>query len=82
MNRRPTNSGVLKDQKVRQNDCNKRHSDNRHHIIRKQNIIKKEDEGDYKLHKSKASCKLKDIQGIIYGGQSSRFWLYRKFIVT
>ena len=34
----------------------------------------------FKYVESKASCKISDIQGIIYGGISSRFWAYRKHI--
>lgn len=30
---------------------------------------------------SNSSCKIEDITGIIYGGISSRFWLYRKHII-
>lgn len=33
---------------------------------------------DYRHSKSSASCELSDIIGIIYGGLSSRFWMYRK----
>jgi len=29
---------------------------------------------------SKASCKIKDIQGFVFGGFSSRFWMLRKHI--
>lgn len=31
--------------------------------------------------KSSASCDISDIQGIIYGGISSRFWIYRKHLI-
>ena len=34
----------------------------------------------YQLDRSAGSCKLKDIQGILYDGISSRFWLLRKHI--
>ena len=34
----------------------------------------------YKWVESSASCKLDDIQGIVYGGFSSRFWMLRKHI--
>lgn len=30
------------------------------------------------IKKSKASFKLKDVRGFIYGGVSSRFWILRK----
>lgn len=36
----------------------------------------------YKEFKSSASCKLKDIKGIIFGGLSTRFWMFRKHINT
>jgi len=32
------------------------------------------------LKVSEASCKLSDIEGIVYGGFSSRFWIFRKHI--
>ena len=33
---------------------------------------------DYVWKKSNASCNLDEIEGIIYGGISSRFWMLRK----
>lgn len=36
---------------------------------------------EFVVKKSSASCKLSDIKGIIFGGLSSRFWLYRKHII-
>ena len=33
---------------------------------------------EYKEVKSSASCKIKNIQSILFGGQSSRFWMMRK----
>ncbi len=39
-----------------------------------------EDLTEYRESKSSASCYIKDITGIIYGGQSSRFWMMRKYI--
>ena len=35
---------------------------------------------DYKEFRSSASCNLSEIKGIIFGGLSSRFWLFRKHI--
>lgn len=35
---------------------------------------------EFKEFRSKASCKLSDIRGFIYGGFSSRFWMLRKHI--
>ena len=35
---------------------------------------------DITLDKSSSSCLLKEIQGIIFGGQNSRFWMLRKHI--
>ena len=36
----------------------------------------------YKYVKSKCSCKISDIQGFMYGGMTSRFWVYRKHILS
>jgi hypothetical protein len=36
----------------------------------------------YKKCKSSASCSLDGIKGIIFGGQTSRFWVLRKHINT
>ena len=35
---------------------------------------------DYNLSKSYASCDISEIQSIIFGGFSSRFWLLRKYM--
>lgn len=35
----------------------------------------------FHIKKSSASCDISDIQGIIYGGISSRFWIYRKHLI-
>ena len=35
---------------------------------------------DYKYSRSSASCKLSEINNIIIGGISSRFWILRKHI--
>jgi hypothetical protein len=37
-------------------------------------------EMEMKWTTSSASCKLKNIKGIMYGGISSRFWMLRKHI--
>jgi hypothetical protein len=37
-------------------------------------------EETYQWVKSKASCKLNSIKGIMFGGISSRFWMLRKHI--
>lgn len=34
----------------------------------------------YKFAESSTTCKISDIQGIIFGGFSSRFWIYRKHL--
>ena len=34
----------------------------------------------YKYTQSSTSCPIADIQGIIFGGFSSRFWIYRKHL--
>ena len=44
---------------------------------RKQEVF---DETQYRKTKSKASCKISDIEGFIYGPNSSRFWMLRKHI--
>ena len=36
----------------------------------------------FKIKKSAASCKIDDIVGFIYGGQSSRFWMLRKYLIS
>jgi len=36
----------------------------------------------FKYVKSKCSSKISDIQGFIYGGITSRFWIYRKHILS
>jgi len=35
---------------------------------------------EYLYLKSDTSCKVSEIQNIIYGGFSSRFWLFRKYM--
>jgi hypothetical protein len=40
------------------------------------------DDIQFKETKSKGSIKIKDIQNIIYGGMSSRFWMLRKHIIS
>ena len=39
-------------------------------------------EHKYKNKTSSASFKLKDIQGIVFGPSSTRFWLFRKHMIT
>lgn len=39
-------------------------------------------EHKYKNKMSSASFKLKDIQGIVFGPSSTRFWLFRKHMIT
>ena len=36
----------------------------------------------YDITISSASCNIDDIEGIIFGGFSSRFWLYRKHVMN
>jgi hypothetical protein len=38
-------------------------------------------QNEYITKVSESSCKIEDIIGILYGGISSRFWLYRKEII-
>ena len=42
----------------------------------------KEYPDDYSWVLSSASCNIDDIQGIIYGGSSSRFWIFRKHMLS
>ena len=37
------------------------------------------DDPNYRLVKSTSSCRLEDILGFVYGGSSSRFWMFRKY---
>ena len=37
---------------------------------------------DYNLTKSSTSCSIDKIEAIIYGGVSSRFWLFRKHMIS
>lgn len=39
------------------------------------------EEEDHEIDRSSGSCKVSDIQGIIYGGLSSRFWMFRKHVM-
>ena len=37
---------------------------------------------DYYVKKSSASCRLDEIEGFLYGGLSSRFWMLRKHMIS
>ena len=39
------------------------------------------DDDDYDMVKSSASCYISDIQNIIFGPTTSRFWVYRKHMI-
>lgn len=39
-------------------------------------------QNQYIMKVSDSSCKVEDVNGIIFGGISSRFWLYRKHIIS
>lgn len=39
-------------------------------------------EDDFEWKNSSSTCWLSDIQGIVYGGHSSRFWIYRKHMIS
>lgn len=43
-------------------------------------VAAKEEEFSY--HQSSSSCSLSDIEGMIVGGHSSRFWIYRKHMIS
>lgn len=36
----------------------------------------------YKFTESSTSCQISDIKGIVFGGFSSRFWIYRKHLLS
>ena len=48
--------------------------------MKKKNRVTLKNDPDYKNDISSASTKVADIQGIIYGGINSRFWMLRKHI--
>ena len=37
---------------------------------------------EYTWHGSTSTCNISDIEGIIYGGHSSRFWSFRKHMIS
>lgn len=37
---------------------------------------------EYTYLQSSSTCNISDIQGIIYNGASSRFWIYRKHLIS
>ena len=41
-----------------------------------------EDQNFFKIAKSSASCSINQIEGFIYGAQSSRFWMLRKYLIS
>ena len=41
-----------------------------------ENIMEDPEVFTTKLVKSNSSCKIADIQGFVYGGSTSRFWMY------
>lgn len=41
-----------------------------------------EDNEDFEWIKASSPCNLSDIQAIVYGGHSSRFWIYRKHLIA
>ena len=43
-------------------------------------LLKAQSNIKYKLKISNASFDVSDVQGIIFGGLSSRFWVYRKHL--
>ena len=43
-------------------------------------LEQRDDENGFIHSNSSASCALKDINGIMYGGISSRYWMLRKHI--
>ena len=45
-----------------------------------EDLLKSQIGNEFRIKESNSSFNIKDVQGIIYGGQSSRFWVYRKHI--
>lgn len=43
-------------------------------------IAEKADEFSY--HQSTSTCSISDIEGMIIGGHTSRFWIYRKHMIS
>jgi len=43
-------------------------------------VYDKDYERDYTLSQSGSTCQISEIKNIIYGGTSSRFWLFRKYM--
>ena len=41
-------------------------------------LLLKQQKNQIKLSRSSGSCYLKEIQGFVYGGSCSRFWMFRK----
>lgn len=41
-----------------------------------------EDDAEYQWVPSSATCDIADIEGIVYGGRSSRFWIFRKHMIS
>ena len=37
---------------------------------------------EFSFHGSSSSCDISDIEAIMYGGHSSRFWIYRKHMIS
>ena len=56
-----------------------RHNDNKK-LGTKENFI--DDDQYFRTEKSSASCHIDDIVGFIYGAQSSRFWMLRKYLIS
>ena len=65
------------------NNYSKRHNAKFQHADSYQEKLNNNFEGvEYKKCKSNTSCNVEDIKGIIFGGQTSRFWVLRKHITT
>jgi hypothetical protein len=42
----------------------------------------KETLDEFAYYPSSSSCSISDIEGMLIGGQSSRFWIYRKHMIS
>lgn len=41
-----------------------------------------EKDSEFSYHQSSSTCSISDIESMIVGGHSSRFWIYRKHMIS
>ena len=51
-------------------------------INKGEKYIEEELPSEFHYHMTNSSCYFDQIQGILFGGTSSRFWLYRKHMIS